>query len=75
MAADPDDFDFETDASGQVRIRRHGCVVSVLRAGAARRFLAQVATDDPQLVMARATGNYKRGNERAAKHHPRNQSR
>lgn len=40
-------------------------------AGAAR-FLAEAETSDPQLVMARWTGNYKRGNERTARHHPRN---
>jgi hypothetical protein len=31
--------------------------------------------DDPQQVMARWTGDYKRGNERTAKQHPRNQHR
>jgi hypothetical protein len=30
---------------------------------------------EPQLVMARWTGNYKRGNERAAREHPRNRGR
>ena len=72
MSASPGDTDYVTDASGQVRIRRGGSVVTVLRAGAARRFLARVDAEDPQLVMAKATGNYKRGNERAAKRHPRN---
>jgi hypothetical protein len=68
-------FDYVTDAGGQVRIRRQGRVVTVLRGDAASRFLAQVQLDDPQLVMARATGNYRRGNERAGKQHPRNQKR
>lgn len=31
--------------------------------------------DDPQQLMARITGNYRRGNERTAKIHPRNQQR
>jgi hypothetical protein len=34
-----------------------------------------VAAGDPQLVMARWTGNYKRGNERTARDHPRNGAR
>ncbi|MGW3957823.1 hypothetical protein ACWEKM_44750 [Streptomyces sp. NPDC004752] len=39
------------------------------------RFLAEVdAGADPQLVMARWTGNYRRGNERTAHEHPRNRS-
>jgi hypothetical protein len=35
-------------------------------------FAADVGSDDPQELMARLTGNYKRGNERMAKNHPRN---
>ena len=34
--------------------------------------LTEVERDDPQEVMARWTGNYRRGNERTAKNHPRN---
>ncbi|MFG1884532.1 hypothetical protein [Micromonospora sp. NPDC049102] len=37
----------------------------------AAEFLAEV-DDDPQLVMARWTGNYRHGNERTARQHPRN---
>jgi hypothetical protein len=44
----------------------------VLRGAAAQRFLADVEAGDPQSVMARATGNFKRGNERQARNHPRN---
>ena len=36
----------------------------MLRGRAAERFLADVESGDPQAVMARVTGNYKRGNER-----------
>ena len=32
-------------------------------------------TGDPQELMARLTGNYRRGNERQARQHPRNRSR
>lgn len=43
-----------------------------VRGDAARDFLREVESTDPQLFMAKATGSYKRGNERAAKMHPRN---
>lgn len=52
-------------------ITHHGRVATTLRGGRAAEFLAEV-DDDPQLVMARWTGNYRRGNERTAKQHPRN---
>ena len=39
------------------------------------QFLAEVDEGDPQEVMARWTGNYRRGNERTAKNHPRNARR
>ena len=44
--------------------------MTLLRGKAADRFAARVANADPaaaQQVMARATGQFKRGNERAAK--------
>jgi hypothetical protein len=47
----------------------------VLRGAVATRFLADVETHDAQELMARLTGNYKRGNERMGKHHPRNRDR
>jgi hypothetical protein len=65
-------FAYTTRGDGEVAISRHGRVVTVLRGDAARRFLAQAQAGDPQAVMARATGNYRRGNERTARRHPRN---
>lgn len=50
----------------------HGRKATVLRAERARQFLDEVASGDPQQLMARLTGNYKRSNERAGKRHPRN---
>ena len=64
-------FDYAEQADGTVVITRHGQVVTKLRGGRAQEFLAEVG-DDPQQVMARWTGNYKRGNERLAREHPRN---
>ncbi len=45
-------------------ISRHGDVVTILRGKAAEKFLKRVYIGDPQQVMARATGNYKRGSKR-----------
>jgi hypothetical protein len=72
MGHAPLGFDYVVRDDGEVRVLRHGRVVTVLRGGAASRFLREVETRDPQQVMARVTGNYKRGNERLAKRHPRN---
>jgi hypothetical protein len=46
-----------------------------LRGRQAQAFLAEIESADEadlQQLMARLTGNYKRGNERSAKNHPRN---
>jgi hypothetical protein len=39
-------------------------VVTILRGKVAEKFLKRVYIQDPQQVMARATGDYKRGNGR-----------
>jgi hypothetical protein len=70
MAA-PVGFDYEV-RGGDVVISHHGRRATVLRGESAREFLVAVERGDPQQLMARATGNYKRGNERAGKRHPRN---
>ena len=46
-----------------------------LRGVVARRFLANLEGSDPQQIMARVTGDYKHGNERTAKNHPRSAGR
>ncbi|SCE98973.1 hypothetical protein GA0070607_4053 [Micromonospora coriariae] len=66
-------FRYVERADGAIEITHHGRVATTLRGGRAAEFLAEV-DDDPQLVMARWTGNYRRGNERTAKHHPRNRA-
>lgn len=59
--------------SGDIVISHHGREVTTLRGSAAADFLADGAGDvDAQQLMARVTGNYKRGNERQARRHPRN---
>jgi hypothetical protein len=72
---EPGGFAYEVLSSGDVVISRNEKRASTLRGTAATRFLAHIETDDSQRLMARVTGNYKRGNERAAKEHPRNRSR
>ncbi len=61
--ARPQGFDYVV-RGGDVVITHHGRKAATLRGATAERFLARVERDDPQQVMARATGNYKRGNER-----------
>ncbi|GAB3994839.1 hypothetical protein [Nocardioides marmoraquaticus] len=64
---------FEYDVVGDtVVVTHHGRRATVLRGRRAQQFLADVEDDDPQELMARLTGNYKRGNERVARQHPRN---
>lgn len=68
----PEGFEYTTRAGGDVAIMHRGRPATTLRGDRAARFLAEVADDDPQEVMARWTGNYRRGNERTARNHPRN---
>ncbi|MEV0003029.1 hypothetical protein AB0H28_12185 [Micromonospora sp. NPDC050980] len=66
-------FGYVERADGTVVITHHGRVAGTLRGGRAARFLAEV-DDDPQLTMARWTGNYRHGNERTARQHSRNRT-
>jgi hypothetical protein len=63
-----EEFRFQQRSDGTVAISHRGRVVTLLRHERARRFMARAAEADPkarQQLMARATGNFKRGNERA----------
>jgi hypothetical protein len=71
----PAGFSFARRDDGSVVIAHHGKRATTLRGGRAAEFLAELDVGEPQLVMARWTGNYKRGNERAAREHPRNRGR
>ncbi|MFJ1756189.1 hypothetical protein [Kitasatospora sp. NPDC088134] len=71
----PSGFEYQQRPDGTVLILHRGRPAGTLRGNRADRFLAEAESGDPQLVMARWTGNYKRGNERTAKHHPRNTTR
>jgi hypothetical protein len=62
-------FSYRAHKDGTVRIAYRGKVVTTLAGKEAARFLARVDGADEeqaQLAMAKATGNFKRGNERRA---------
>ncbi|MBT8207794.1 MAG: hypothetical protein HKN07_15540 [Acidimicrobiia bacterium] len=61
----PRGFTYVTRKNGEVVISHEGRTVTTLRGKAAERFIKKVEIGDPQQLMARATGNYKRGNERS----------
>lgn len=67
----PAGFEFVVRGDDVV-IRHHAATATVLRGAKATEFLAQVELGDPQLLMARLTGSYRRGNERTSRRHPRN---
>jgi hypothetical protein len=71
----PDGFAYLSRPDGSVVITHHGRAATTLRGGRAAEFVAEVEAGDPQEVMARWTGNYRRGNERTARNHPRNSGR
>lgn len=70
----PDSFTYARRGSDVV-ISHHGRIATQLRGARAARFLEDVEDSDPQELMARLTGNYRRGNERRARSHPRNVGR
>lgn len=68
-------FTYRTRKNKEVEVLHHGRLASILRGHAAEDFLSEVESaseHDAQQLMARVTGNYKRGNERLASQHPRN---
>ena len=68
----PEGFTYLRSSDGSVTIRHGSRTATTLRGARAAAFLSEVAVGDDQLVMARWTGNYRRGNERMARSHPRN---
>ena len=68
-------FRWTVQKAGAVRITHDGRQAAMLRGDKAAAFLADMDdmdAQDQQEEMARLTGNYRRGNERLAKSHPRN---
>ncbi len=69
-------FAYRLRKNGEVEVSHHGRSAAVLRGKVAAGFIAQVSQGGDQMaqeLMARVTGNYKRGNERIASQHPRAQ--
>ena len=66
LAAEP--FSYRALKNGTVLLEHSGRTVKVLSSDAGRRFLASIegaSSLEAQLAMAKLTGNFKRGNERA----------
>lgn len=59
-------FDYRITQSGEIHVSRGGRTVTVVRGQAAAKLATQLGQDPAadQLLLAKATGNYKRGNER-----------
>ena len=68
MSLQDDPFDFSVSKDGRIRISRGGRVVVTVGAAAGERLRAQLeqaaSSEATQQLLARATGNYRRGNER-----------
>ena len=60
-------FSYRVSKDGKVFICWHGKQVTILKNAAAQKFISKITDLDDQqaqLAMAKATGNFKRGNER-----------
>jgi hypothetical protein len=67
MTENQDDFSYRATADGRVLISWRGRQVTILAGDKATWFLKRADGATPeklQVLMARATGNFKRGNER-----------
>lgn len=60
-------FTYQVSKAGKVFIYWQGKQVTILAGPAAQKFISKIAalnTPEAQLLMAKVTGNFKRGNER-----------
>jgi len=64
----PSGFRFTKRKNGVVVISHHDRVATILRGRQADAFLTKAEASDSQELMARLTGNYKRGNEQGTHH-------
>lgn len=65
-----DQFDYQVTKDNKVLIYFHNKHIKTLSGKHAHKFIAQIdglSGADEQLVLARVTGNFKRGNEREGK--------
>ena len=68
-------FTYRARKNGDVEVLHKGRLAASLRGIAAQEFIGEIESGsfgEGQQLMARLTGNYKHGNERSAKNHPRN---
>lgn len=73
--SDGDLFDYHMTKANKVLIYWNDQLVTTLANKQAQKFLRQLDEGaDPQQLMARVTGNFKRGNEREGKTSTKNQS-
>lgn len=64
-------FSYRVSKDQKVFLSWQGKQVTILQGKPAQQFLARIETADAkeaQLIMAKATGNFKRGNEKDTKH-------
>jgi hypothetical protein len=64
---DEDPFDYRVTSGGHVLVDRGGRTVVTVSGASAAKLVTSLSTADErsaQLLLAKATGNYKRGNER-----------
>lgn len=66
MGLEDDPFSYRVTKDGTVRVSRGGRLVVTVAGARAARLVAQLGDNDEfdQELLARATGNYRRGNER-----------
>ncbi|GAA1712694.1 hypothetical protein GCM10009809_06020 [Isoptericola hypogeus] len=66
MGLRDDPFEYRVTRDGAVLVRRGGRLVVTVAGARAERLVALLGHDDEtdQQLLARATGNYRRGNER-----------
>ncbi|MCK9792261.1 YjbF family lipoprotein [Isoptericola sp. 4D.3] len=71
MGLDDDPFDHRATQDGRVLVSRGGRLVVTVSGARAARLVAQLGRDPEadQHLLARATGNYRRGNEKR-RHRP-----
>jgi len=77
MTDEPPDlgFSYRVRKSGDVEVLHRGKLASTLRGRDATDFVAKAergTASQAQMLMARVTGNYKRGNERVASQKSKN---
>lgn len=68
---DDEIFSYRVSKDQKVFLSWQGKQVTILQGKPAQQFLSRIETADAkeaQLIMAKATGNFKRGNEKDAKH-------